>query len=149
MQTIKTITIERAKASDANAIYWLLEKSKLPIAGLAAHLGTTLVARESETVIGSVALEIYEDQALLRSVAVADEYRGQRLGKRLMQEVLSLARQERLNTLYLLTETAEKFFEEFGFQTISRADVVSRVKQSVEFTGACPASAIVMKLELF
>jgi N-acetylglutamate synthase-like GNAT family acetyltransferase len=47
---------------------------------LTDHLGSTLVARVDGTVVGSAALEIYDDGALLRSVAVAAAWQRRGLG---------------------------------------------------------------------
>lgn len=143
-----TITIEPAASGDLAAILALLRDSGLPQAGLGEHLATTLVARQGEAVIGCVALELYGEFALLRSVAVAEPYRRQGLGQRLTQAALALAGQHQAGQLYLLTETAGQFFPRFGFEPVDRALIPAVVKSSVEFTSACPASALAMQLSL-
>jgi amino-acid N-acetyltransferase len=72
---------------------------------------------------------------------------GQRLGHRLTEAALGLARSRGLTTVFLLTTTAEHFFPRFGFERISRADVPASVQASIEFQSACPASAVVMRKE--
>jgi amino-acid N-acetyltransferase len=47
-----------------------------------------------------------------------------------------------------LTTTAERYFPKFGFERIERNDVPASVQASVEFTSACPSSAIVMRKPL-
>lgn len=42
--------------------------------------------------------------------------------------------------------TAEKCFPKFGFSRVPREHVPSTLPQSVEFTVACPASAVVMMM---
>ncbi|HJW82717.1 MAG TPA: amino acid acetyltransferase, partial [Anaerolineae bacterium] len=64
------IAIESARAGDLPAIFTLLQRSSLPQDGLADHLAATLVARDGDRVVGSAALELYGESALLRSVAV-------------------------------------------------------------------------------
>ncbi len=49
--------------------------------------------------------------------------------------------------LYLLTETAEKFMQRFGFRRIDKELVDSRLQDSEEFKGACPDTAVTMLLE--
>lgn len=44
-----------------------------------------------------------------------------------------------------LVARADGFFPRFGFTRVTRADVPAGVRQSIEFTAACPASAIVMR----
>jgi len=133
---------------EIDAFYSLLRAVSLPVQGLDAHLDTVLVARRNEDVVGSVALEAYEDGALLRSLAVAESERGKGLGIELTQAAIALARAQGMPVLVLLTETAAEFFPKFGFETVSRADVPTGVLSSVEFTTVCPESAVVQALTL-
>ena len=137
--------IERARPDDAADILGLLERNHLPLDGLLDHLTTTLVARQNGQVMGSAALEIYPDGALLRSVAVAPEARGQGLGHALTDAAIRMAGEVSTPAVFLLTTTAERFFPRFGFERITRAEVPASVQTSVEFTSACPSSAIVMR----
>jgi amino-acid N-acetyltransferase len=91
---------------------------------------------------------MYDDGALLRSVAVDPTQQGRRLGHQLTEAALSLARTHGADIVFLLTTTAERFFPKFGFEPIARADVPASVQTSVEFQSACPASAIVMRKRL-
>jgi amino-acid N-acetyltransferase len=142
------LIIDTARDSDLPAVLSLLERAGLPPDGLHDHAPTTLVARDANSIVGSAALELYDDAALLRSVAVDEVWRGQGFGQQLTRAALDLARQHGVTTVYLLTETATDFFPRFGFQPIARADVAPAVQQSVEFTNACPASAAVLALDL-
>jgi amino-acid N-acetyltransferase len=136
--------IERAQPTDAAAIHVLLRRSGLPEDGIDAHLATALVARDGAALVGCAALEVYGTHALLRSVAVDTPARGQGLGHQLTQAALDLARRQGVHDVYLLTETASAFFPRFDFHPIARAAVPAPVQQSVEFTHACPASALVL-----
>jgi len=136
--------ITPAAPTDLPAILALLAVSKLPRAGIEDHVANTLVARQDSDVVGTAALELYGGAALLRSVAVATELRGQGLGAALTVAALDLARRRGVRTVYLLTETAERFFPKFGFRPITRAEVDAAVRSSTEFTTACPKSALVM-----
>jgi amino-acid N-acetyltransferase len=140
--------IEPARMSDFDAIAKLLDESRLPTAGLRDSLPNALVARENGTVVGAAALERYRSGALLRSVVVAEPMRGRRLGERLTRAALDLAREHDAPAAFLLTTTAPEFFSRFGFETITRGEVPDDVRQSIEFSSACPASAIAMKLDL-
>lgn len=143
-----TMTISVADKGDMPAILALLEGSGLPQDGLADHVATTLAARIGDRVVGSAALELYGAAALLRSVAVDRSLRGQGLGQQLTRAALDLARQRGVKQLYLLTETAGGFFPRFGFRPLARSAVDPAVRQSVEFTSACPVSAQVLALSL-
>jgi amino-acid N-acetyltransferase len=139
--------IEPARSTDVPAILALLEQHRLPAADLESHLETALVAREHGHVIGCAAIEPYGAAGLLRSVAVDGARRGTGIGARLTQAALELARARGITTLYLLTETAADFFPRFGFRPIAREAVAATVRHSVEFTGACPDSAVAMVRE--
>ena len=142
------VEICRAKNSDLPEILTLLETCQLPKGGLAAHLSTTLVARRGNEIVGCSALELYQQLALLRSVAVKSSFRKRGLGLKLTRAALDLARESRITNVYLLTETASAFFSRLGFIQARRSDVPEVVKQSIEFTTLCPESARVMTISL-
>jgi amino-acid N-acetyltransferase len=143
-----SIEVERATPADLPAVLALLTASGLPLDGLAEHMETAVVARAGPAVVGSAALELYGEAALLRSVAVAEGLRGQGLGRALTHAALRLARERGVQRLYLLTTTAEGYFPSFGFAPVTRAEVEPAVQVSAEFTGACPDSATVLALTL-
>jgi amino-acid N-acetyltransferase len=140
--------IESATRSDLPEIRVLLERLHLPLAGVDEHLPTMLVAREAEGIVGTAALEMYPEGALLRSVAVEPGWQGRHLGHQLTDAALRLATTRGAHAVFLLTTTAERFFPKFGFEQIDREQVPPSVRQSVEFQSACPASAIVMRKQL-
>ena len=71
--------------------------------------GVRLTTRSGGEIIGSAALEIYPDGALLRSVAVAAERQGKGVGQELTAAGIGLAEDLGVARLYLLTTTADKF----------------------------------------
>ncbi len=142
------VLIEPTHAGDLPEVLALLERSGLPRDGLRDHIAAALVARSGARVVGSAALELYGEAALLRSVAVEPALRGQGLGRRLALAALDLAREHGAAEVYLLTETAAEFFSRLGFRPIARAEVAPEVQRSVEFASACPASATAMRSEL-
>jgi amino-acid N-acetyltransferase len=148
MATSTQITIGAAETEGFPAILELLARADLPPEGLLEHIETALVARTGGEIVGSAALEVYDDGALLRSVAVDPNLQGQGLGVRLTEAVLHRARELSITHVYLLTETAAEFFPRFGFQPVERSEVPEGVKQSVEFTTLCPDSALAMGLSL-
>ncbi len=141
-------TIRPAGASDLPAILALLEGAALPTDGVEAHLRGFVVAEAGRRVIGVAGLERYGDAALLRSVAVADSARGRGLGALLTTRALEPAVIGGARAVYLLTTTAESYFPRLGFGPVAREAVPTSVRESVEFTTACPATAAVMMLEL-
>ena len=130
---------------DLPAIIGLLVKSQLTVEGLTDHLATSLIARNQTTIVGTVTLEMFDDGALLRSLAVEPAARGRGIGHRLVHESIALAANASAPAVYLLTITAEQFFPRFGFERIERADVPGSLLRSAEFAYACPPSSIVMR----
>ncbi|GIW01345.1 arsenic resistance N-acetyltransferase ArsN2 [Roseiflexus sp.] len=126
----------------------LLKRVGLPRDGLEAHRECTLVMRDGPTIIGCAAIECYGGAGLLRSVAVDATHRGRGVGEALVRAAIELAQRRGLHTLYLLTTSAADYFARFGFRAVSRDDVALAVRQSVEFNDVCPASAVVMQLDV-
>lgn len=133
-----------ARTADLPFIERLLTASNLPLAGIADTLPGVVVAEAEGTIVGTAALVVCCDNALLRSVAVAPEWRSRGLGRALVTRVIADAEGRGLRALYLLTTTAERYFPSFGFHEITRDEVPDDLRQTEEFTGACPASATVM-----
>jgi len=142
------VRVERAVAGDLDYVLQLLAQHNLPLDGLRDHLATTLVARRADRLVGSAALEVYADGALLRSVAVAPEMQGQGVGRSLTEAAIALGESLHAPAIYLLTTTAEGYFPKLGFERTDRDTVPESVKASVEFKSACPASAVVMRRRL-
>jgi amino-acid N-acetyltransferase len=140
--------IEPARDGDLPDVHRLLAECKLPLDGVDDHVRTMLVVREGAQVVGTAALELYPDGALLRSVAVAPRRQGSGLGRELTEAALRLAATHGAAAVFLLTTTAERFFPKFGFEPVTRDAVPASVRASVEFQSACPASATVMRKRL-
>lgn len=133
--------------ADLPRVIALLEASSLPTVGIAERACSLLVADHEGEIVGVVGLEASGDRyALLRSTAVAADWRRARLGRRLVERAISEAEARGFHALYLLTTTAESYFPSFGFERITRDVVPQEIRATEEFTSACPASAAVMSL---
>jgi amino-acid N-acetyltransferase len=145
-----SVSIRAAARADLDNIERLLADADLPSAGVAAILDRSpadfLIAETGthHDLVGVAGLEVCGTDALLRSVAVAAEWRDAGVGRDLVHRLVDVAESRNLNALYLLTLTAERYFPRFGFERIERAAVPSAVAQTDEFTTACPATATVM-----
>ena len=144
----RDVTIATPRREDLLEIFALLEECNLPKEGLAPYISTTLVARKGIEIVGCSALELYQEFALLRSVAVKPGFRKQGLALRLTRAALDLAKEHHVTNVYLLTETASTFFSKLGFLQIPRSNVPENIKRSVEFTTLCPDTATVMMKSL-
>jgi amino-acid N-acetyltransferase len=140
------IQIIAATLDDLPRIKELLVENKLPTEGVDDHWRTFVVARSGATVVGCGGSEAYQFVALIRSVAVDNAYRSQGIGRRLVRQLLDRLASRGIREFYLLTETAEAYFKKRGFKTIDRDEVHPQLLSSREFQGACPDTAVCMRL---
>jgi len=126
----------------------LLRASNLPADDLNYKKDLLLGYYESNILVGTGALEVYGDYALLRSLSVKLCIRGRNVGTTIAEYLIDEARERRLKGIYLLTETARGFFLKRGFTDVTRAEVPEALKASSEFSHVCPTTAAVMFLEL-
>ena len=140
--------IRPAAASDLPAVEQLLTESSLPLDGVREALADFVVAESDGSLVGVAGLEICCDDALLRSVAVKPEWRSRGVGRQLVTRAIANAESRGLRALYLLTTTAEHYFPSFGFRKITRDEVPEAVRDTREFTSACPSTATVMRCGL-
>ena len=132
--------------TDLTEVLALLRRSALPTSDLEdADPEDFRVIELAGALAGCVAVETHGTHGLLRSLAVEASARGNGLGVRLVQEAEALARQRELETLVLLTETAEPFFERLGYVRMERAAAPGPIHQSSEFSSdCCCTSAVAM-----
>jgi amino-acid N-acetyltransferase len=140
--------VRPGSSREFGAVKRLLVANKLPVEGVPDSLQNFLVAFDGQKVIGAIGLEIFDDSALLRSAVVDESARGTGLGAQLVEGALSKARVLRVRDVYLLTTTAEKYFPRFGFEAVPRETAPASMLSSAEFSGACPGSALLMKLAI-
>ena len=121
----------------------------LPTEDITSELLKNFVAaRKGAVIIGVVGLEISGKEALLRSLAVVEANRGAGIGMKLLTSIEDYARSRGVETLYLLTMTAETFFQKAGYAIIARSKTPAAIQTTSEFTGLCPETAICMQKEI-
>lgn len=136
------VQIAMAAAKDVAAVETLLAAASLPTDGLRDQFPAAYaVARVDGALVGVAGLERYGAFALLRSVTVLHNLRGQGIARALVEERMALARSIGVVRAFLLTTTAPDYFRKLGFETSRREDAPSEIAASVEFAHACPASA--------
>ena len=135
--------IRPAQGDDFAAIVELLTGCALPANDLSAeHLVYFFVARVGDRLVGVAGVEPLESVGLLRSLAVAQDFRGGGLAQRLVAACEERA-QDLLGVsdLYLLTTTAADYFLRRGYHELARESVPGSVAGHPQFRGLCPASA--------
>ena len=143
------LTFRRATENDSAAIRSLLESQRL----LTETAGTTktdfYLVVENDAIVGVAGFEYYDEDVLLRSVAVSTSLQKKHIGSEFVDWMIALAKQKGLKRIVLLTETASKFFVKKGFVAVERSFIVNAaMKQSSQFSGGCCGSAACMKLDL-
>lgn len=139
-----TAVLRLARREDQGAVMELVRSAGLPTSGIEIGLAEFVVAEHAGRIVGVAGLETYGTDGLLRSVAVADDWRGRGLGGALTRWILEAARRQGITDLYLLTETAADFFARFGFRPVPREDASEAIRASGEFREVCSVSATLM-----
>ncbi len=141
------LTIAEGRAYDLDEVLALLAASGLGADGVAEHITDFLVAREDSRLVAAAALEDYRVAGLLRSVAVAADRRNWGLGHYLAHTLIERSRRRGHTALYLLTDTAQAYFERFGFRPVERPTVRPAVLASMQFRRESCKASVVMVLE--
>jgi amino-acid N-acetyltransferase len=103
--------------------------ASLSVAQRPALAGAVALLASAQLPTALVGLELFGSVALLRSLVVSERARG-------------------VHTIYLLTTTAEKFFQRRGFARTDRASAPPAIRATREFAGICPASSAFMSRAL-
>ena len=131
-----SVTIRRARTADVTVIRTLIDLysverrllSKATVAIYESVQEFWVAVRDTDgSVVGCGALHVmWEDLAEIRTVAVDPSMRGQKIGQRIVRELLANAASLGVRRVFCLTfETG--FFASFGFQAIDGAPVPHKV----------------------
>lgn len=142
------LSIQPAEKPDLDMIKKLLDDNKLPTTDIYQDNVHFFVGCTDNGMIGVIGFEKYKNVGLLRSLAVKDPYKDQQIGTQLIKFLFNWCVSEQIDTLFLLTTSAEKYFTRFGFVDIDRHEVPDAIKQTREFKDICPVSAVVMYKKL-
>ncbi|SIO51584.1 arsenic resistance N-acetyltransferase ArsN2 [Paraburkholderia phenazinium] len=142
--------IRNANEADLGTIQNLLNANDLPVEDLSTALieGFLVAEDASGTIVGSGGLEQIGSSVLLRSLALKQEWRGTGVARRLVELLEDNARSLGQQEVWLLTTTAERFFERAGYERVSRDDVPGDVRLCRQFATLCPSTAMCMRKRL-
>ena len=144
------VLIRISRSNDFLPVKQLLDDSHLPIEGVLDQFDNYFILEnQNSEIIGCAGLEIYNQYGLLRSVVVRSEFQNKKFGSVLIQKMEEFGKSKNVKEIYLLTETAEKFFSKHGYKVIPRDSVPKHIQESYEYGTACKVSAIVMKKQIF
>lgn len=133
----------------AAAVTRLLTEAGLPSSDLtAAHLANFFGCGSTSAPDGIVGVELYESVALLRSLAVSASCRGRGCGTELVAQAERFAQSQGAKDIYLLTTTAERFFERLGYARVQREAAPVAIQHTQEFSTLCSSSSTLMAKRL-
>ncbi|MCU0427187.1 MAG: arsenic resistance N-acetyltransferase ArsN2 [Candidatus Kapabacteria bacterium] len=139
-----------AQEHDEASIHRLLNEATLPTNDLTTqHLHHFVVMREGEEILGVAGVEqIGKFVGLMRSIAVRGDVRGQGIAAKLFAAAENHACSMGLREVYALTTTIADWLTRLGFERLQREDAPDELRQTQEFSGLCPASAVIMRKTL-
>jgi HAD superfamily hydrolase (TIGR01457 family) len=141
--------VEPASERDVGQVEELLRGSGLDADAVGDRLPQTLVARSGGAAVGTASVELFDDLAHLRSLAVHPGYRGAQLATILTARAAALARERGARTIYAVTETAERFFVSLGFEAIgTKAALPEPIALTPMVAGHCSESSVALRLSL-
>jgi len=132
----------------ADKVRPLLLGADLPASDLADPLEHFFGCGAVDDPDGIVGLELFDGEALLRSLVVRDSARTRGCGSALVAAAEEHARHAAVERIWLLTETAEEFFRRRGYRKAERIVAPPAIRQTSEFSALCPASAVLMTRHL-
>jgi amino-acid N-acetyltransferase len=141
--------IQKANKEDLQTVLKLLAENILPVDDLKENNVEFFVGLEDENIVSVVGLERFSGFGFLRSLAVKEDFKNRSFGKKLVKYLLEHCASENLRELYLMTTSAEKYFEKFGFAKVERENAPEEIKQSRQFRDLCPSTAVVMHRKEF
>ncbi|MFQ5547113.1 MAG: arsenic resistance N-acetyltransferase ArsN2 [Woeseia sp.] len=148
-----TIVVRDATKNDWQNVRQLLVEAELPITDLGPdRLEHFLIAETSgksrNETLGTIGLQRFGTEGLLRSLVVSESDRQSGLGGRLVTALEANASCAGVKDLWLLTIDAQRYFESLGYRMMSRESAPESIRQTEEFTGLCPDGAFLMKKTL-
>ena len=136
------ITFSGIRPEDTQAVLGLLTEAGLAVQDLNDEkLVHFIAARSGDIIAGVVGLEPAGKHALLRSLAVAADFRNQSVATGLVTAIEKYARSNGVEALYLLTIEAADFFGKQGYHRIDRQAVPEAIHGMEEFRTLCPDTA--------
>jgi amino-acid N-acetyltransferase len=139
------LTVRAANRDEADSVGALVASAGLPTVGLDQAWAVVVMADDAGELVGVAALERHGSPAvfLLRSVAVRPDRHGAGHGSALVNAALAAADADAGGpaTVGLLTETADGYFDRFGFRPVERDQLPAALAASPELLGACADTA--------
>jgi enamine deaminase RidA (YjgF/YER057c/UK114 family)/N-acetylglutamate synthase-like GNAT family acetyltransferase len=142
------VAIDPATGEDDAAVRALLEAAGLPLPGDGDRAVAMRVARLGGDVVGCGGYERFEQDALVRSVAVAAAGRRRGAGRLIAAAIVAELKASGVTAAWLFTRDAVAFFERLGFAAIARERAPEVVRRSRQFELHACGDATLMSRQL-
>jgi len=143
-----TTQLRKAEQADILLIQSWLQQNDLPHSDVLDILESLFFVQHKNIDVGLGGFESYPPYGLMRSVVIAEPFRGQGYGKKLCHLLFERAIAQQIHTLFLLTTTAPDYFASLGFEQVERQTAPTILQSTTEFSHLCPSSAVCMRLDL-
>ena len=128
--------------SSIEEITALLAENALPIADISVSSPFKFFGiRDGGALTAVVGLELYPPFGLLRSLAVRSTFRKRGLARELVSFTESWSATQGVESLFLLTTSAEQLFLGLGYSLASRDKAPSSIQATSQLSSLCPASS--------
>ena len=131
--------------ADAPELRAALDAAALPTEDIDGGGRTFFRFTDEGRPVGYGGYELYGEDVLLRSVVVLPDERGKGYGRALTEDVLARAAASGARQAYLLTTTAESFFQHAGFIEIARTDAPNAILATKQATTICSSAALLTR----
>jgi N-acetylglutamate synthase-like GNAT family acetyltransferase len=128
-------------------LFWRFETADLgptEFSDLQFHINPPWPPEPDLVPVGFGGLEIYGENALLRSVVTLPPVRNQGVGAAIVAVLEVEARALGCRTVWLLTASNDAFFARLGYAPCERARAPEPIRKTQQFAALCPASAVLM-----
>ena len=135
-----------ARDVDYGTFEQLLLLASLPVPDL-MESGRFFAIEDDRGLVGFGGLEGEVPDQMIRSVAVAPGLRHRGFGHAIVPRLIEQARTEGAERLWLLTTSAQEFFEDLGWKVVDRQDAPEVVSRTRLFCELClPEAALMLRV---
>ena len=142
------LEVNKLKDEEREGLDHLLRSDQLCFNDINAHGVHLFGVHLKDELIGYFGYELFENQALFRSMIVVPEAKNKGYGTLIWHKAKEKLHSEGVNEVYLLTNTAAPFFSKQGFIEIDRGSAPAAILATNEFKEFCPADSVCMKINL-
>ena len=128
------IVVRKAKEQDMLPIQRLIAKAGLRDEGIEQYIESFLVVEdEDQNLIGTVGIEQYETDGLLRSLVLDSPIWTAQLSLEFLQLTLKYAEEQDMEMVYLCAKGTNALFRQLGFREIEKEEIPDQINSSPHF----------------